>query len=86
MGCYRKQNKKKNTTSHPNIVSLRTAIDEKWNKMFEEFILKACKLFQRHLDTIIEKTMVAILSKFTVFVSIFLFCHLFFRIKCNLIL
>ena len=34
--------------------------------MFEEFILKACKSFRRHVDTIIEKKMAAILSKFTV--------------------
>ena len=33
--------------------------------MSEEFILKACKSFQRHVDTIIEK-MVVILNKFTV--------------------
>ena len=33
--------------------------------MPEEFILKACKLFQRGVDTIIEKT-AAILSEFIV--------------------
>ena len=31
------------------------AIAEKWNKMSEEFILNACKSFQTHVDTIIEK-------------------------------
>ena len=36
---------KKNATSHPNIGSLKTAIKEKWNKMSEEFILKAYKSF-----------------------------------------
>ena len=46
-----------NATSYPNIGSLKTA-------MSEEFILKACKLFRRHVDSIIEK-MVATLSKFT---------------------
>ena len=46
---------KKNATSHPNIGSLETTIEEKCNKISEEFILKACKLFQRHVDTIIEK-------------------------------
>ena len=56
---------KTNTTSHSNIGSLKTAIEEEWYKMSEEFILKVCKLFRRHVDTIIEK-MVAILSKFTV--------------------
>ena len=29
-------------TSYPNIGSLKTAIEEEWNKMSEEFILKAC--------------------------------------------
>ena len=41
-GCFRKK-KITNTTSHPNISSLKTAIKEEWNKMSEEFILKACK-------------------------------------------
>ena len=53
------------TTSYPNIGLLKTAIQEKWNKTYEGFILKACKSFQWHVDNIIEK-MVAILSKFTV--------------------
>ena len=35
---FRKQNK---STSHPNIESLKTAIEEEWYKMSEEFILKA---------------------------------------------
>ena len=46
---------KTNPTSHPNIGSLKTAIEEEWNKMSEEFILKACKAFRRRVDTIIEK-------------------------------
>ena len=46
---------KTNATSHPNISSLKTAIEVEWNKMSKEFILKACKSFQRHVDTIIEK-------------------------------
>ena len=46
---------KTNATSHLNIGLLKTAIEEKWSKMSEEFILKACKLFRRHVDTIIEK-------------------------------
>ena len=46
---------KTNTTSHPNIGSLKTTFEEEWNKMFEEFILKACISFWRHVDTIIEK-------------------------------
>ena len=32
-----------------------TASEEEWNKIFEEFILKACKSFRRHVDTIMEK-------------------------------
>ena len=46
---------KTNATSHPNIGSLKTAIEEEWNKMSKEFILKACKSFQRRVDTITEK-------------------------------
>ena len=37
--------KKANATSHPNIGSIKTAIEEDWNKMLEEFILRAYKLF-----------------------------------------
>ena len=44
------ENKTK-ATSHPNIVSLKTAIVGEWNKMAEEFILKACKSFWMHVDT-----------------------------------
>ena len=36
---------KTHATSHLNIGSLKTAIEEEWNKMSEEFILKACKSF-----------------------------------------
>ena len=46
---------KTNATSHPNIASLQTATEKKWNKMSEEFILEAFKLFRRFIDTIIEK-------------------------------
>ena len=34
--------KKTNATSHLNIGSLKTTTEEEWNKMSEEFILKAC--------------------------------------------
>ena len=44
-----------NATSHLNIGSLKTAIEGEWNKMFEEFILKACQSFQRNVEKIIEK-------------------------------
>ena len=57
---------KTNATSYPNIGSLKTAIEEEWNEMSEEFILMAYKSFWRPADTIIEKKKVAILSKFTV--------------------
>ena len=53
---------KTNTTAHPNIGLLKIAIEEEWNKMSVEFILKACKSFWR----CVEK-MVIILNKFTVF-------------------
>ena len=33
---------KTNETSHPYIGLLKTAIEKEWNKMSEEFILKAC--------------------------------------------
>ena len=36
------------------IGSLKTTFEEEWNKMTEEFILKACKSFLRSVDTIIE--------------------------------
>ena len=57
---------KPNATSLPNIGSLKTAIEDERNKMFETFILKTSKSFRRRVDTIIEKKMAATLSKFTV--------------------
>ena len=39
--------KKAKVTSHPNIGSLKTSIEEEWNKLSEEFIFKACKSFRR---------------------------------------
>ena len=68
---------KTNATSHPNIGLLKNAIEKEWNKMPKEFILKACKSFQRHVHTIIEKKL-AILSKFTVLCLSLLF---FFKLK-----
>ena len=55
-----------NATSLPNIGLLKTPIEEEWNKMSEKIILKACKSFRRCVDRIIEKKIVAILSKLTV--------------------
>ena len=46
---------KTNATFHPNIDLLKNAIEEEWNKMSGEFILKAWKSFWRHVDTILEK-------------------------------
>ena len=64
MERFRKQT---NANSHPNIGLLKTVIKEEWNKMSEEFILKASKSFRRHVDIFEKKKkMVAILSKFTV--------------------
>ena len=48
------------------IGSLETTIEEEWNKMSEEFFLRACKSFWMRVDAIIEKKMVVILNKFTV--------------------
>ena len=55
-----------NTTSHPNICSLKNAIEKEWNKIPEELILKACKSLRRCVDTIIEKKkkMTAVLNKY----------------------
>ena len=52
---------KTNATSNPN----KTAMEEEWDKMSEEFILKTYKSFRRRVDTIIEK-MAAVLSKITI--------------------
>ena len=56
---------KTNATSHQNIGSLKIAVEEEWNKMSEEFVLKTCKPFRRHVDTITEK-MAAVLGKFSI--------------------
>ena len=69
-----------NATFHQNIGSLKTSIEEEWNKMSEEFILKDCKLFQRHVATIIEK-MAAILRKFTVLCLYSFFVVYFLTLK-----
>ena len=66
-----------NSTSHPIIGLLKTAIEEEWNKISEEFILKACKSFWRYVDIITGKKMVAILRKFTVLYIPF-YCVIYF--------
>ena len=62
---------KTNATSHPNIGSLKTAIEEEWNKKSKEFILKVRKSFQRHVGTIFEKKW-QLIEQVYCFVSIFL--------------
>ena len=52
MGRFRKQT---NATFHPNIGSLKIAVEEEWNKISEGFILKAYKSFWKRVDTISEK-------------------------------
>ena len=44
-----------NATSHPNIGSLKSATEKEWNKMSEEFILKAYKSFRRRVVSIVRK-------------------------------
>ena len=75
MGRFKRT--KANRTSHPNIGSVKIAIEEEWNKIPEEFILKACKSFRRRIDTKIEKKMTAILNKFTVLLSLFILLFIF---------
>ena len=72
---------KTNATSYPNIGSLKTSIEEEWNKMSEEYIMKACKSFQRWVNTITKKNNKKTKNKngdhienINCFVSIFLFC------------
>ena len=66
-------------------VNEKTVTENEWNKMSEEFILKASKLFRRGVHTIIEKKkMAARLSKFTVFVHILILLYTF-TLKLNLI-
>ena len=69
-----------NATYHLNIGLLKTTIEGEWNKMSEEFILKAYKSFRRHVATIIEK-IAAILSKFTVMCLSFYFVAYFLKLK-----
>ena len=67
---------KTNAFSHPNIGLLKTVIEEEWNEMSEEFILKAYKSFRRRVDTIIEKKIAVILRVnllFCVYLLILLF-------------
>ena len=73
----------KNATSHPNFGSLRRVIEEEWNKMPEEYILKACKSFWKHVDIIIENIFWPywVMLLFGVYLPILMFCFLFFKLK-----
>ena len=57
---------KTNTTSLQIIGLLKTVFGEEWDKMSEEFILKACRSFRRWVDTIIEMKSCNIKTDFTV--------------------
>ena len=46
---------KTNANSHPNIGSLKTDVEEKWNKLSEEFILKTCSHFESILTQLLKK-------------------------------
>ena len=46
---------KTNATAHLNIGLLKNAFEEEWDKISEEFILKAYESFWRRVDKIIEK-------------------------------
>ena len=46
---------KTNATSHWNIGSLKTTVEEEWNRMSEEFISKTYKSFRKRVDKIIGK-------------------------------
>ena len=45
---------KMNATSYLNIGTLKTAIEKGWNKISDEFILKACKSFRSRVDMMIK--------------------------------
>ena len=50
----KKKNPKKPKCNFPSkYCFLKTSIEEEWNRMSEEFILRACKLFQMCVDIII---------------------------------
>ena len=82
--CIGRSGKRNKCNFQLNIGLLETAIEKEWNKTTEKIILKACKSFQRRVDTIIEK-MMAILSKFTHCVYL-LILSLLVLIKINLVL
>ena len=46
---------KTNATPHPNIGLLKTAFEEKWNKMAEEIVFRACESFWKRVDSILKE-------------------------------
>ena len=70
---------KTNAPSHVNIDSLKTAIEEDFNQMSEEFILKASKSFQRHVDTIVEKNYSHIEQIYSFFGKLLILLFIFFN-------
>ena len=75
------ENKTK-VTFHRNIGSLKTAIEEEWNRISEECILKTDKSFRRRVDTIVK--MAVILSKFTLLNKSSNFVAYYFKLRLNL--
>ena len=57
---------KTNETSYPNIGLLKTAIEEEWNKMSEEFFFEDMQIISKVCWYNNWRKMVVILSKFTV--------------------
>ena len=82
---------KTNVTSHRIISLLKTASEDEWNKMSEEFILKACKSFRRRVDAITKKKKKKTnkndshIERTYCLEPIFLCCCLSFKIKINII-
>ena len=62
-------------------IEISVFIEEEWNKMLKEFILKPSKSFRRCIDMINEKNNGGHIEKIYCFVSIFLFCCLFLKLK-----
>ena len=68
-------------TSHPNIDSLKAAIEVKLNKMSEEFILKTCKSFRRCVYKIFETKWWSYWVNLLFFVYLLILFFFFFKLK-----
>lgn len=42
-----------NSTSHPNLESLKATITEEWDKMSSDFLVKSCQAVRRRVEAII---------------------------------